>query len=301
MAAAPEHQREPCPSRIIDDVGGAFAMGAVGGGVWNAFKLMKNSPNGYRMKGFVEGIRVHAPRVGGSFAGWGACYAVADCTLLGLRGKDDPLNSIAAGAFAGGFLQVRSNPLFHIIATYTTCLDFIYVYVHLLYLSSTTHSSVKAPRLPSGPPWSVGSSWPLSRVWALHCREWQRRPTGQRRWRHRPQQPPWTQQQQQEVRLVQLECPSANRSALLSLTSPRLPYFIPRICITAPGSAMMAPGSSAGPSGMDLGGEAPGQSSGGWFGGMFGGGAQQPSSGSSSGVVDLTEDKYAAPVNPFSK
>ena len=28
-------ERDPCPHRIFDDIGGAFAMGAIGGGVWN--------------------------------------------------------------------------------------------------------------------------------------------------------------------------------------------------------------------------------------------------------------------------
>jgi mitochondrial import inner membrane translocase subunit TIM17 len=94
-------------------------MGAVGGGIWNAIKNMKNSPNGHRIKGFTDGIRVHAPRVGGSFAGWGACYAVADCSLMGLRGKDDPLNSIAAGAFAGGFLQVSAESVRSLSLSFT--------------------------------------------------------------------------------------------------------------------------------------------------------------------------------------
>lgn len=31
--------REPCPARICDDIGGAFAMGAVGGGIWHSVKV----------------------------------------------------------------------------------------------------------------------------------------------------------------------------------------------------------------------------------------------------------------------
>ena len=53
-----EHQREPCPHRIIDDIGGAFGMGAVGGGVWHLVKGLKNSPSGYRMQGALE-ARLH--------------------------------------------------------------------------------------------------------------------------------------------------------------------------------------------------------------------------------------------------
>lgn len=49
-----DHRREPCPDRIIDDVGGAFGMGAVGGGVWHLIKGIKNSPSGARMLGGVQ-------------------------------------------------------------------------------------------------------------------------------------------------------------------------------------------------------------------------------------------------------
>lgn len=61
MAAPPqqqqgvmEHGREPCPDRILDDIGGAFAMGAVGGGAWHLVRGLRNSPPGFRMKGALE-------------------------------------------------------------------------------------------------------------------------------------------------------------------------------------------------------------------------------------------------------
>jgi len=49
-----EHSREPCPFRIFDDMGGAFAMGAIGGGVWHAVKGAKNSPIVSRI-GYIHG------------------------------------------------------------------------------------------------------------------------------------------------------------------------------------------------------------------------------------------------------
>lgn len=52
--ASVDHGREPCPDRILDDIGGAFGMGAVGGGVWNLFKGLRNAPRGSRMLGGVE-------------------------------------------------------------------------------------------------------------------------------------------------------------------------------------------------------------------------------------------------------
>ncbi|KAL4431124.1 hypothetical protein ABPG75_006380 [Micractinium tetrahymenae] len=104
-----DHGREPCPDRILDDVGGAFGMGAVGGGLWHLLKGMKNSPSGHRFVGGIDAIRREAPRIGGSFAVWGGLFSTFDCTLVALRKKEDPWNSIAAGALTGGFLQLRTG------------------------------------------------------------------------------------------------------------------------------------------------------------------------------------------------
>lgn len=178
------------PCRILDDVGGAFGMGAVGGGLWHLFKGMKNSPSGARFRGGIDvsplavgiflpgrsvltlegpvymsrcfwhaglipgpvlwwsgwitapilfaqqqnvcircckqatgflphisyssccqaqSIRREAPKIGGSFAVWGGLFSTFDCTLLALRKKEDPWNSIGAGALTGGFLQLRTG------------------------------------------------------------------------------------------------------------------------------------------------------------------------------------------------
>lgn len=101
--------REPCPDRILDDVGGAFGMGAVGGGIWHLIKGMKNSPGGSRFRGGVEAIRREAPRIGGGFAVWGGLFSTFDCTLVAIRKKEDPWNSIASGALTGGVLQLRTG------------------------------------------------------------------------------------------------------------------------------------------------------------------------------------------------
>ncbi|PRW58668.1 mitochondrial import inner membrane translocase subunit TIM17-2-like [Chlorella sorokiniana] len=84
-------------------------MGAVGGGLWHLLKGMKNSPSGHRMIGGIDAIRREAPRIGGSFAVWGGLFSTFDCTLVALRKKEDPWNSIAAGALTGGFLQLRTG------------------------------------------------------------------------------------------------------------------------------------------------------------------------------------------------
>ena len=39
-----DHTRDPCPYVILNDFGGAFAMGAVGGTIWHGIKGSRNSP-----------------------------------------------------------------------------------------------------------------------------------------------------------------------------------------------------------------------------------------------------------------
>eukprot|EP00803_Ostreobium_quekettii_P001511 evm.model.scf_274.8 EVM.evm.TU.scf_274.8 scf_274:63290-64995(+) len=108
-SAPVDHGREPCPDRILDDIGGAFGMGAVGGGLWHLVKGLRNSPSGQRFRGGVEAIRREAPRLGGSFAVWGGLFSAFDCTLVFMRQKEDPWNSIGAGALTGGVIQLRSG------------------------------------------------------------------------------------------------------------------------------------------------------------------------------------------------
>ncbi|KAL1540246.1 mitochondrial import inner membrane translocase subunit TIM17-2-like [Salvia divinorum] len=105
----PETSREPCPDRIFDDVGGAFGMGAVGGGAFHFLKGLYNSPKGERLIGGTQAVRMNAPRVGGSFAVWGGLFSTFDCTMVYMRQKEDPWNSIIAGAATGGFLQMRQG------------------------------------------------------------------------------------------------------------------------------------------------------------------------------------------------
>ncbi|KAG2718333.1 hypothetical protein I3843_03G209000 [Carya illinoinensis] len=105
----PETSREPCPDRILDDVGGAFAMGAVGGSAFHFLKGIYNSPTGARLVGGSQAVRLNAPRVGGSFAVWGGLFSAFDCTMVYVRQKEDPWNSIVAGAATGGFLSMRQG------------------------------------------------------------------------------------------------------------------------------------------------------------------------------------------------
>ncbi|KAF6721167.1 Voltage-dependent L-type calcium channel subunit alpha-1F [Oryzias melastigma] len=108
-----EYAREPCPWRIVDDCGGAFTMGAIGGGVFQAVKGFRNAPAGvaHRLKGSTNAVRIRAPQIGGSFAVWGGLFSMIDCGLVRLRGKEDPWNSITSGAMTGAILAARSGPL----------------------------------------------------------------------------------------------------------------------------------------------------------------------------------------------
>lgn len=101
--------REPCPDRIIDDVGGAFAMGSIGGAAVHFYKGLRRSPRGERFVGGIQSVRMNAPRIGGSFGVWGGLFSTLDCSLVFLRRKEDPWNSIISGAATGGILQMRQG------------------------------------------------------------------------------------------------------------------------------------------------------------------------------------------------
>jgi mitochondrial import inner membrane translocase subunit TIM17 len=48
--------------------------------------------------------------VGGNFAIWGTLFSSFDCLFIRWRGKEDPWNSIWAGAMTGGVLAARGGP-----------------------------------------------------------------------------------------------------------------------------------------------------------------------------------------------
>ncbi|KAK0372294.1 hypothetical protein CLIM01_10363 [Colletotrichum limetticola] len=110
-----DHTRDPCPWVILNDFGGAFAMGdtclAIGGTVWHGIKGYRNSPYGERRIGAISAIKMRAPVLGGNFGAYGAIYVLGTNILCsGLRGhKEDPWNSIAAGFLTGGALAIRGG------------------------------------------------------------------------------------------------------------------------------------------------------------------------------------------------
>lgn len=102
-------EREPCPHRIVDDAGGAFAMGLVGGGIWNFFGGLRNAPKGSRFVQAVARVQARTPILGGSFAIWGVLFSSFDCSISYMRKKEDPWNAIISGAATGGVLAARAG------------------------------------------------------------------------------------------------------------------------------------------------------------------------------------------------
>ncbi|XBI53799.1 hypothetical protein VPH35_035962 [Triticum aestivum] len=95
--SAPLLDRDPCPDRIIEDAGGTFAMGAVGGSVVHLLKGLRNSPNGARISGGMQAVRSNARGSAGALP----------CAAVFVRQKEDPWNSVVAGAATHGFLHLR--------------------------------------------------------------------------------------------------------------------------------------------------------------------------------------------------
>ncbi|CAB4376782.1 mitochondrial import inner membrane translocase, subunit Tim17/22 [Rhizophagus irregularis] len=104
-----DFNRDPCPWVILNDTGGAFAMGAIGGGIWHFVKGAKNSPKGERIIGAITAVKARSPVLGGNFAVWGGLFSTFDCALKGIRQKEDPWNLIASGFLTGGFLAARGG------------------------------------------------------------------------------------------------------------------------------------------------------------------------------------------------
>uniref|UniRef100_A0A8C5W2T5 Mitochondrial import inner membrane translocase subunit TIM17 n=1 Tax=Microcebus murinus TaxID=30608 RepID=A0A8C5W2T5_MICMU len=94
-----EYAREPCLCQIVDDCGGAFTMGTIGGGIFQA------------IKGSLTAIKTRAPQLGGSFAVWGGLFSMIDCGMVQVRGKEDPWTSITSGALTGAILAARNEPV----------------------------------------------------------------------------------------------------------------------------------------------------------------------------------------------
>jgi len=97
--------RDPCPWRLVEDMGGAYSLGLAGGTIWQGGKsLVKRE-----FRKVPRMIRQNAPKTGAAFAVWGFTFSMCDCTLIAIRKKEDIYNSVIAGAATGGILAARQG------------------------------------------------------------------------------------------------------------------------------------------------------------------------------------------------
>eukprot|EP01088_Endostelium_zonatum_P002181 TRINITY_DN12653_c0_g1_i1.p1 TRINITY_DN12653_c0_g1~~TRINITY_DN12653_c0_g1_i1.p1 ORF type:complete len:220 (-),score=39.47 TRINITY_DN12653_c0_g1_i1:51-710(-) len=135
--------REPCPYRIITELGAGFAMGTVGGCVYYFVQGMRQpvaapglgtitprKPDDLqglkrleqqaresrgkpkkesRFRNGLKSARTKGPGTGGGFALWAGFFSVYDCLLGALRGREDAFNAIAAGGLTGATVAIRSG------------------------------------------------------------------------------------------------------------------------------------------------------------------------------------------------
>ncbi|XP_020799354.1 probable mitochondrial import inner membrane translocase subunit Tim17 1 [Drosophila serrata] len=106
-----ESNRNPCPFRIAEDCGAAFGMGILGSGIFQGIRGFRNAPSGLgrRLAGSYAEMRSRCATTGGNFAVWGATFSAIDCTLVYIRRKEDPWNSVISGAATGGILAARTG------------------------------------------------------------------------------------------------------------------------------------------------------------------------------------------------
>jgi hypothetical protein len=77
--------REPCPWRFVDDVGGAFCMGNIGNGIWHSIKGARMAPASLRFAGSLSAIQARGPVLRGQFAVWGGVFACCEFSLTAIR------------------------------------------------------------------------------------------------------------------------------------------------------------------------------------------------------------------------
>ncbi|XP_026398427.1 mitochondrial import inner membrane translocase subunit TIM17-2-like [Papaver somniferum] len=99
----------PCPHKIVNFAGGAFGLGAVGGGVYHFVKGLYNSQRGERLIGGAQAVRLNSPRLGCYFGAWGATVSACECTIAYVRDKEERWNFIIAAAAASGLLDIRKG------------------------------------------------------------------------------------------------------------------------------------------------------------------------------------------------
>jgi hypothetical protein len=49
MSRSTAYEREPCPVRVMGDMGGGFGIGIIGGTIWHSIKGSRAAPKGGRL------------------------------------------------------------------------------------------------------------------------------------------------------------------------------------------------------------------------------------------------------------
>ncbi|KAM0852072.1 hypothetical protein ACQ4PT_052004 [Festuca glaucescens] len=99
-------ERHPCPDRILDDAGGGFAMGVVGGSAFHFLKGRRNSPMAMDYWWYA-GYAHEPPASRRELRCVGRPLLRLGCTTVYIHQKEDPWNSIVAGASTMGVLSLR--------------------------------------------------------------------------------------------------------------------------------------------------------------------------------------------------
>lgn len=92
--------------RFIDYVGEGFSFGVACGSALYAIKGFRNSSAGGRLASAGHAALVKAPRIGGTLGTISVLFSASDSAMALARRKDDPLNSIVAGAISWGLVQM---------------------------------------------------------------------------------------------------------------------------------------------------------------------------------------------------
>ncbi|XP_062195068.1 mitochondrial import inner membrane translocase subunit TIM17-1-like [Phragmites australis] len=98
----PVYEAIPDPLHgVIDFVGDAFVLGAVGGSAFHfARGFRRGSPGG--LAGAVGAVRANAPRIAGKFGAYCAVFSAIESAVSFARRREDSWSSIAAGAATWG-------------------------------------------------------------------------------------------------------------------------------------------------------------------------------------------------------
>ncbi|KAL6650137.1 hypothetical protein ACP70R_014361 [Stipagrostis hirtigluma subsp. patula] len=93
--------------RFVDEVGFSYWFGLTGGSAYHFLRGVLDSPNGGRLAGGAQAVRMNATRVAGEFGAFWALFWGFDRAVTAARRREDPWNAIVAGGATSGFLALR--------------------------------------------------------------------------------------------------------------------------------------------------------------------------------------------------